>query len=294
MCLPTTRWWLSAAAVVVLMLTALAPLGAVEEARDLRGDVPSAAAVRARLTALQEARASAEADLALLGKQLEEAVEALSSLSTADQLLAARIEKTRESTLEMAVDVFISDSPNAGVHLLFEIEAASDMRWSQHLLDNALSAPVRDNASLLRELEGQADAELLEAVSHIEELRSKIERLAKRLDDLDEQRAESDALLVIANAWDRADTAIAESPYGFAPRERWEKLRYCESAHDYRAVSPSGVYRGAYQFDRTTWRSVGGTGDPASAEPREQDARARELYALRGHQPWPVCGRHIR
>lgn len=294
MCLSTTRWRLSAAAVVVLMLTALAPLGAVEEARDLRGDVPSAAAVRARLTALQEVRASAEADLALLGKQLEEAVEALGRLSTADQLLAARIEKTRESTLEMAVDVFISDGPNAGIHLLFDIEAASDMRWSQHLLDNALSAPVHDNASLLRELEGQADAELLEAVSHIEELRSKIERLAKRLDDIDEQRAESDALLVIANAWDRADIAIAESPYGFAPRERWEKLRYCESAHDYRAVSPSGVYRGAYQFDRTTWRSVGGTGDPAAAAPREQDARARELYAWRGHQPWPVCGRHIR
>ncbi|RMH71483.1 MAG: transglycosylase, partial [Actinomyces sp.] len=61
----------------------------------------------------------------------------------------------------------------------------------------------------------------------------------------------------------------------------------------YRAVSPSGIYRGAYQFDRQTWRTVGGTGDPAAAPPAEQDARARELYARRGSQPWPICGRYL-
>lgn len=68
-------------------------------------------------------------------------------------------------------------------------------------------------------------------------------------------------------------------------------IRACESGGSYRAVSPSGQYRGAYQFDRRTWGSVGGSGDPAAASPAEQDMRAARLYARRGAQPWPVCGR---
>ncbi|NDH11670.1 MAG: hypothetical protein EBY44_08100 [Actinobacteria bacterium] len=47
------------------------------------------------------------------------------------------------------------------------------------------------------------------------------------------------------------------------------------------------------QFDYPTWQAVGGTGDPAVAPPEEQDARARELYARRGPQPWPECGRFL-
>lgn len=71
------------------------------------------------------------------------------------------------------------------------------------------------------------------------------------------------------------------------------RLRQCESSGDYSAVSASGRYRGAYQFDRQTWRTVGGKGDPAAAAPWEQDHRARLLYDSRGRQPWPVCGRRI-
>ncbi len=74
----------------------------------------------------------------------------------------------------------------------------------------------------------------------------------------------------------------------------WAALRQCESSGNYQAVSPSGRYRGAYQFSRGTWASVGGTGDPAAASPAEQDKRARLLYAARGAQPWPECGRHLR
>lgn len=70
-------------------------------------------------------------------------------------------------------------------------------------------------------------------------------------------------------------------------------LAQCESSGNPRAVSPSGKYRGLYQFDLPTWRSVGGTGDPAQATPAEQTKRARLLYADRGRAPWPVCGRHL-
>lgn len=72
------------------------------------------------------------------------------------------------------------------------------------------------------------------------------------------------------------------------------RLRACESGGNYQAVSRSGKYRGAYQFDRRTWASVKGAGsDPAAASPAEQDAAARRLYASRGRSPWPVCGKRL-
>jgi peptidoglycan hydrolase-like protein with peptidoglycan-binding domain len=65
----------------------------------------------------------------------------------------------------------------------------------------------------------------------------------------------------------------------------WYRLRMCESSDNYSINTGNGYY-GAYQFDLATWRSVGGTGYPNQASPAEQDARALELYRMRGWQPW--------
>lgn len=65
----------------------------------------------------------------------------------------------------------------------------------------------------------------------------------------------------------------------------------CESGGDPGAVSSNGLYRGLFQFDRATWASVGGKGDPARASREEQYRRAAMLYARAGAAPWPVCGR---
>ena len=70
----------------------------------------------------------------------------------------------------------------------------------------------------------------------------------------------------------------------------WSKLRQCESSGNYGAVSGNGHY-GAYQFDISTWRSVGGTGMPNQAGRSEQDYRALYLYRMRGWQPWACAGR---
>src|SRR5579875_3916524 len=69
----------------------------------------------------------------------------------------------------------------------------------------------------------------------------------------------------------------------------WYRLRMCESSDNYRIDTGNGYY-GAYQFDLSTWRSVGGSGYPNQASPGEQDARALILYRLRGWQPW-TCAR---
>lgn len=69
-----------------------------------------------------------------------------------------------------------------------------------------------------------------------------------------------------------------------------DRIARCESGGDPGAVSANGIYRGKYQFNRGTWASVGGSGDPAAAPEWEQDMRAARLYEQRGAQPWPVCG----
>ena len=69
------------------------------------------------------------------------------------------------------------------------------------------------------------------------------------------------------------------------------RIAMCESGGNPSAVSRSGQYRGKYQFDYATWRSVGGKGDPAKASEKEQDERAKKLYRLRGPSPWPVCSK---
>ncbi|TXI54418.1 MAG: hypothetical protein E6Q57_02395 [Mycobacterium sp.] len=83
-------------------------------------------------------------------------------------------------------------------------------------------------------------------------------------------------------------------PAGGPSEAQWAALRNCEAGGNYRAVSRSGKYRGAYQFDQRTWEGLGGTGDPAAATPAEQDARAKLLYSQRGWRPWPNCGRFLR
>ena len=68
-----------------------------------------------------------------------------------------------------------------------------------------------------------------------------------------------------------------------------QRIAQCESGGNPRAVSPGGTYRGTYQFDRGTWRAMGGHGDPARASEAEQDRRALALLHARGTAPWPNC-----
>ena len=78
------------------------------------------------------------------------------------------------------------------------------------------------------------------------------------------------------------------------------RLRQCESGGNYSIVSANGLYRGAYQFNRTTWNGVAARHyghlngvDPAKASPYDQDRMARALWAEQGRRPWPVCGKRV-
>jgi peptidoglycan hydrolase-like protein with peptidoglycan-binding domain len=86
-----------------------------------------------------------------------------------------------------------------------------------------------------------------------------------------------------------ADDSPAAAPGGDAAATL-QRIAQCESGGNPSAVSADGTYRGKYQFDRETWRAMGGSGDPADAPEAEQDRIAAALLAQRGTAPWPVCG----
>jgi hypothetical protein len=103
------------------------------------------------------------------------------------------------------------------------------------------------------------------------------------------------ALAVYVNLanWHEAEEyaeAVAAAQPSVSGDSHLASIRACESGGDYSAVSSSGTYRGAYQFDQATWEAMGGSGDPAAAPPAEQDMRAAMLYEQAGSSPWPVCG----
>lgn len=73
----------------------------------------------------------------------------------------------------------------------------------------------------------------------------------------------------------------------------WAALAKCESGGNPSAVGGGGRYFGLYQFSLSTWASVGGSGNPASASAAEQTSRAQILYSRAGRSPWPTCGRYL-
>jgi soluble lytic murein transglycosylase-like protein len=84
--------------------------------------------------------------------------------------------------------------------------------------------------------------------------------------------------------------AVGAANGGATTPAHLQAIADCESGGNPRAIGGGGAYRGKYQFDRGTWASVGGSGDPAAAPEAEQDKRAAMLYARAGAAPWPVCG----
>ena len=89
-------------------------------------------------------------------------------------------------------------------------------------------------------------------------------------------------------------------------------MRLCESSHDYTAISPSGTYRGAYQFEffvddpsssNSTWNWVISQTpyahwhgvDLGTAPRKVQDVAARTLLTMPGGGAghWPICGQRL-
>jgi hypothetical protein len=94
--------------------------------------------------------------------------------------------------------------------------------------------------------------------------------------------------------------SLASAAASPSPSPSQDAFLRCTRAHEsdssggYRAVSPGGVYRGAYQFLRSTWDNVARAAgrpdlvgvDPAAASPADQDQLALFLFQHAGASPW--------
>ena len=74
---------------------------------------------------------------------------------------------------------------------------------------------------------------------------------------------------------------------------RWaRRTSECESGGDPKAIGGGGLYRGAFQFMRSTWKRAPKSpgGDPIDHRYRTQAVVAIMLKRQAGTSPWPVCG----
>jgi soluble lytic murein transglycosylase-like protein len=117
------------------------------------------------------------------------------------------------------------------------------------------------------------------------------ERLARSIEsDRAIERKVQEVQAVGDEPSDAPTDAPEASTVAGVPQAALEAIAACESGGDPTAVSSDGTYRGKYQFDRSTWASVAGSGDPAAAPESEQDYRAALLYERTGGGAWPNCG----
>ncbi len=75
--------------------------------------------------------------------------------------------------------------------------------------------------------------------------------------------------------------------------KRWaRRVAECESGRNPDAIGAGGLYRGAFQFSISTWRSSPKSpgGDPIAYSYRTQAFVAVRLKGRSGSSPWPNCG----
>jgi hypothetical protein len=75
--------------------------------------------------------------------------------------------------------------------------------------------------------------------------------------------------------------------------KRWaSKTAKCESGKDPNAIGGGGMYRGAFQFMKSTWRASPKSpgGDPIAFNYKTQAVVAVALKNRDGAGHWPVCG----
>lgn len=231
-------------------------------------------AAEARLVALETERAGIEADHA--------------TLDSTQLVLVRDLEGALRDTRHFAVEAYVAGGPGASVGEVLGTGSVAEAIWRSEILAGQ-TLHWLGRAGELRDLLGRADSAVRQIALRSDQNRRKVESVtlerffASVANKQAEQRLLAERSPLVVQSDGRVGTLL----------DAWARLRHCESTGNYRALSPSGLYRGAYQFDLRTWETVGGTGDPIDASPGEQDLRAQILYDRRGRQPWPVCGRFL-
>jgi hypothetical protein len=178
--------------------------------------------------------------------------------------------------------------------LLNRAENWHSARTTWNMVERLQSAAVKYEEEAMEMAREISDAEFAEKEKQME--LEEAQELRRKLFAEEDARRER-----VMSTLGPTTTIVATEPDPDGPANvQWEALRYCESTENYQAVSPTGMYRGAYQFSVETWDWIAGLYyehlvgvDPAEARPSDQDRMAQSLYLLRGRGQWPVCGRYL-
>jgi peptidoglycan hydrolase CwlO-like protein len=287
----------------------------------------SVAAAQQQLDESHARRALAQSHIADLEAQASAVQSQLAQLGDQRRDLLNQLAKAEQQARRLAVDAYVRGAGTDDLAAILDTQQATDAAWRKHMTVGRVDQ-AREAAFKLRDLrlevetqlthladqasttdravsdareemrqaaaaESQAQQQLIDAQEEVRQAAIAEARARQQL--FDAQQAERRAAEARAAQRDQVAQSQSQSPAArvITQGDPWEYLRQCESGGNYQAVSPDGRHRGAYQFDVSTWQGLGGRGDPAAASPAEQDARALQLYQLRGRGPWPACGRYL-
>jgi hypothetical protein len=287
---PVLRAVLAAVAVGVL----LAPVSALAQAGSTGRSPMTVAEARqrvaesvARLTAIDARLAQLEAERDLIDSEH-------ATLTARQQELARQLETAKRDVRQLAVTAYIAGGPAGDTERLLQVQDFNESVWRAELIEGQAERTL-EAAQRYDELLQGADEAVRDLVTRVDQNRAKLENAMFEhfLASIEDKEAEQELRSAINRERLAQARTTAPSLDDAGGGDAWAKLRNCESGGNYQAISSSGKYRGAYQFDQRTWEAVGGVGDPVDASPEEQDLRARILYSRSGNRPWPVCGRYL-
>jgi hypothetical protein len=140
----------------------------------------------------------------------------------------------------------------------------------------------------------QADA----TTNHLASLQAQVTGQLAVAVDQEAVSEKADAASAVAAAQRGNGTQVTSYSSGDMPDPTLNAFLLCvrkdESGGNYQAVSPNGLYRGAFQFSQSTWNYAAQAANhpelvgvpPNDASKAAQDTVAVALYALDGERPW--------
>ena len=212
-------------------------------------------------------------------------------LAGQEEALVRDVIESRHLAAEYIVTSYVTGRLGVLGANLLATDNLMDALYLQAIVNNRVADVAKAYADHERLLQ-ESGERLLFALDRVDVVYRDIQLAQRDLPLLEERLAEAQWVAYVAEIHGRADVELARRRRTDPTPAQWAALRHCESTDNYLVNTGNGYY-GAYQFDQSTWESVGGTGRPHWAAPVVQDARARLLYALRGAGPWPICGRHL-
>jgi len=246
---------------------------------------------QARLDSLHTEADRVRGELARVLDAVDGLTSARDFIELNDQARNERLQNSRTQARNMSINAYIGIGPPLTGTLVLDATSANESNYRSGLLRHQ-AARMQRAANTFAVLAGEASAEVLSLSDEINSSLRRAEALSRELAYHVDQMPEADWIVSIAAIHREADVIFERTRRAEPTAEQWANLRFCESTETYN-IDTGNTFYGAYQFTWETWGTVGGSDNPADAPPAEQDARARLLYADRGSQPWPICGRFL-